>query len=336
MTDRLRVALAMRRDLADELISPTSLARLTAVADVEPGPALEDLTGTRAREVLSRTDVLLTGWGAPRIDATVLDRAPRLRAVVHAAGSVKGHLDRECWRRGLAVSTAADANAIPVAEYALAAVLLSGKRFWRATAGYVAPGSAPGTGVPPRMQGNHGRVVGVVGASRTGRRLLRLLQPFSFHVLLCDPFVDHDETRSLGATLVELDTLVSLADVVSLHAPALPATRHLIDRRRLALLPDDATVVNTARGSLVDTVALVDEVASGRLNAVLDVTEPEPLPEGSALWGLPGAVVTPHIAGALGTELSRLGAHAVEEVARLAAGLPLATPVAAGDLDRSA
>jgi phosphoglycerate dehydrogenase-like enzyme len=118
--------------------------------------------------------------------------------------------------------------------------------------------------------------------------------------------VDAAEAAALGATLVDLDTLVATSDVVSLHAPSLPETRHLIDARRLALMPDGAVLVNTARGALVDTDALVAECAAGRLSAVLDVTEPEPLPVGHPLFGLPSVLVTPHVAGAQGNEIERL------------------------------
>ncbi|NEE43366.1 hydroxyacid dehydrogenase, partial [Streptomyces sp. SID8455] len=86
-------------------------------------------------------------------------------------------------------------------------------------------------------------------------------------------------------------------DVVSIHAPELPQTRHLFDAGRLALMRDGATLVNTARGSLVDTDALVKELVSGRIDAVLDHTEPEVLPVDSPLYDLPNVLLTPHIAG---------------------------------------
>jgi phosphoglycerate dehydrogenase-like enzyme len=135
---------------------------------------------------------------------------------------------------------------------------------------------------------------------------------------------------------VPLDDLMAAADVVTVHAPSLPSTRHLLDARRLALMRDGATLVNTARGALVDHAALIAELRTGRLSAVLDVTEPEPLPPDSPLFDLPNVVLTPHIAGALGTEVRRLGDAAVAEVARYAAGEPFAHPLTAADLDRVA
>jgi phosphoglycerate dehydrogenase-like enzyme len=110
----------------------------------------------------------------------------------------------------------------------------------------------------------------------------------------------------------------------------------MLDKRRLALIRDGATVINTARGSLVDGDALAGELASGRLYAVIDVTEPEVLPADSVLYDLPNVLLTPHIAGSVGNELHRLVDAAVDELARYAAGLDFAHPVLRHELARSA
>jgi phosphoglycerate dehydrogenase-like enzyme len=137
-------------------------------------------------------------------------------------------------------------------------------------------------------------------------------------VSVFDPYLTDDDARDLGVRRVELDELMATSAVVSVHAPDIPETRHMIDARRLALLPDGATLINTARGALVDTDALVAELATGRIDAVLDVTEPEPLPADHPLWSLPNVLLTPHIAGSMGNELSRLGDNAVAEIEALA------------------
>ncbi|MCF6476980.1 hydroxyacid dehydrogenase, partial [Nonomuraea sp. MG754425] len=119
-------------------------------------------------------------------------------------------------------------------------------------------------------------------------------------VLLSDPYAGEEEAARLGARTVPLDELCRAADLVTVHAPELPETRGLLDGRRLALLRDGAVLINTARGALIDTDALVRHCAAGRISAVLDVTDPEPLPAGHALLGLPNVLVTPHISGARG------------------------------------
>jgi phosphoglycerate dehydrogenase-like enzyme len=157
----------------------------------------------------------------------------------------------------------------------------------------------------------------------TGRRVIELLAAFPhLDVALYDPFVDDATAAALGVRTMELDELCATSDILSIHAPDLPSTRHMIAAPQLAALRTGATVINTARGALLDHDALLAEVASGRLNAVLDVTDPEPLPEDHPFWALPNVVLTPHLAGSLGTELHRLVDHAVDEIDRWRTGRP--------------
>ena len=126
----------------------------------------------------------------------MLERAPRLRAVVHAAGTVKNHVTPACFERGILVSCAAAANALPVAEYTLAAILFSNKRIFRLRSRYrelrgwrVWSDEAPGLG-------NLHKVIGIVGASRIGRRLIELLRPFDLTLLVHDPFLAAEEASA--------------------------------------------------------------------------------------------------------------------------------------------
>ncbi|HEX6683168.1 MAG TPA: NAD(P)-dependent oxidoreductase [Candidatus Limnocylindrales bacterium] len=173
---------------------------------------------------------------------------------------------------------------------------------------------------PATASGISGTVIGIVGASRIGRLVARMLRSYDVRVLVSDPHVPAHEIAALGAEPCDLDTLCALADAVSIHVPALPETRHLIDARRLALMRDGTLLVNTARGSLVDTDALTNQCVNGRLDAILDVTEPEPLPPDHPLLHLPNVLVTPHLAGSRGRELRLLGAHAAAELERFADG----------------
>jgi phosphoglycerate dehydrogenase-like enzyme len=276
---------------------------------------------------LEQAEVVLSGWGCPPLDALLLARAPELRAIVHAAGGVKGHVTDACWDRGLLVSTAAGANAEPVAEYTLARILLANKGAGRLAREYRARRAPIDLISEFPDVGNLGKTVGIVGLSRIGKRVVELLRPFELDVLVSDPYV---------AGAAELDDLLRASDVVSLHAPSLPSTRHMLDARRLSLLRDGATLINTARGALIDQDALVAELITGRIDAVIDVTEPEVLPPDSPLYDLPNVVLTPHIAGALGVEVRRLGDSALDELERYARGEPFAHPVTRADLDRIA
>lgn len=306
--------LVMSDHVAERLIDAPVRARLHAVADVHPAGAVARFA---ADVDLTRTEVLLTSWGCPAVTDEVLERAPRLEAIVHAAGSVKMIVTEACWRRGILVSSAAAANAEPVAEFTLAAILFSGKRVVDIARAYQAEREPVDWHLRYPGLGNYRRTVGVVGASRIGRRVIELLRPFALDVLVSDPYLAQDLP---GARLVELPELLAASDIVTLHAPALPETRHLLDARRLATLRDGATLINTARSALVDQQALTAELVSGRLYAVLDHTDPEVLPAASPLYELPNVLVTPHIAGSLGGELPRMAHLALDELERHARG----------------
>jgi phosphoglycerate dehydrogenase-like enzyme len=335
LTERPQAVFAMAAENVPLLFPPELLTRLRACVDIDPALVARDLTEPRLREALARAEILITGWGCPRLDAAALDAVPKLRAVLHAAGSVKGFTTAEVWRRGIVVSSAAAANALPVAEYTLAMILLTGKDVFAFRRLLRTRGDFPYGDVIPGI-GNHGRRVGVVGASRVGRRLIELLRPYDLAVTLTDPYVDAAEAARLGVPLLPLDELLRTSDVVTLHAPATPETRHLIGARELALMPTGAVLVNTARGTLVDHDALAEELRTGRLAAVLDVTDPEPLPADSPLFDLPNAFITPHLAGSQGNEVSRLGRTVVEEAGRLSAGDGLLYAVDPTALDRLA
>lgn len=317
-------AFAMRPELPEQLFTPDDLAGLSLVTELDPTVTFTELDDAPAG-LLSRLEILVTGWGAPQIGAAELDRMPRLRAIVHAAGTVKDHLSDAVWDRGVLVTSAASANAYPVAEYTLAMILLAGKRIPDAIRGYAADPDAYADVDP--ATGNFGRTVGIVGASRVGRRVIELLEPFDLRVLLYDPSLEAADPVLARAERVGLDDLFRRSSIVSVHAPLLPETIGMIGSRQLDLLPAGATLINTARAPIVDQDALAAAVRSRGLRAVLDVTEPEPLPAGHPLRALPGVVLTPHVAGALGNELRRLGECARHEVERFVAGEPAEHPV---------
>ena len=319
-----------------DLLGDAGRARVREVAELLDTEPLADWSDPRTDELLAGADVLLGHWGCPFVDASVLDRAPRLGLFAYAAGTVKFTVDDAPFARGIRVTSCADANAEPVAEYTLAAVLLAGKDAFFRRDRMRDPsldGRRQRSEVPV---GNRGKTVGIIGASLVGRRVIELLRPFDLDVVVHDPFLTADDAEALGARAVDLDELCATSDVVSLHAPDIPSTRGMIGRAQLAAMRTGATFVNTARGTLVDHDALRDELAAGRLYAVLDVTDPEPLPDDDPLRSEPNAFITPHLAGSEGTELLRLVDWAVDEIERWADGRPARNPVRLDRLERMA
>jgi phosphoglycerate dehydrogenase-like enzyme len=326
---------AMTPGNVTRIFPPDTLARLRELLDIDLSSVAGDFTGPRARARLAETEILITGWGCPVLDADTLDAAPKLRAVLHAAGSVKSFATPEVWERGIVVSSAAAANALPVAEYTLAMILLAGKDVFAHRERLRAERAFPYGEILPGI-GNFGRRVGIVGASRIGRRLIELLRPFDLSVSLSDPYVDEAGAAALGVPLLPLDELLAGSDIVTVHAPQTPKTWHLIGRRELALMPAGSVLINTARGSLVDHGALIEALRAEHVSAILDVTDPEPLPADSPLHDLPNAFITPHLAGSQGNEVARLGLTVLEEAERLLSGKAPEFRVDREDLDRTA
>lgn len=327
------VVLAMADELVTTAFEPELWDWLTNVCDVPDWVPLMTFDNPRALRLLPHCDVLLAHWGCPVMDEQFLANAPRLRLVAYAGGSVRAIASPALWASGVTVTSAAWANAHPVAEYALAAILFANKGAFLARDAYRAQRS--------RMQrwrggGNRGRCVGVVGASHTGRRLIELLRPFDLEVVVADPYLSAADAAALGVRRVEPDELLRMSDIVTLHVPELPSTHHLLDRAALGLMRSGAVLVNTSRGSVVDEQALSDELRSGRLSAVLDVTAVEPSPDDSPLYELPNVFLTPHIAGATGAEVPRLTALAIAEIERYARGLGPRFPITEDDLTRIA
>lgn len=272
--------------------------------------------------LLADVDVLFTGWGSPVVDAAFLDRAPRLKAIFYGAGAVGGWMTPAVNGRGVVVTSAAVANAQPVAEYALATTLFSLKHGWALTRQTAERQTfVPRDGAP----GCYGTTVGLISLGLTGRAFARMLRPFDLKVIGYDPFVSPAEMRMFGVEPVaSLAEIFARSHVISLHTPELPETVGLITGALLASMRPGATFLNTARGGVVCEAEMVDVLrARPDLHAVLDVTEPEPPVRGSPLYTLPNVTLTPHIAGSVGAECRRMGQYMVDELGRYVAGEPL-------------
>lgn len=315
-------AMVMHPIVRDELIRDDHLDRLAGTTKLLSMEPFRDFEGLE--EHLPRIEILVTSWGCPPINAAIIDRLPRLQLIAHLAGSVKGFLDDVVWRRGIRVTNAVAANAVPVAEYTLATILFANKRVFQLNQFYTQhkENRAPWTREAPEV-GNYNKTIGIVGASHVGRLVIDYLKPFDLRVLLYDPYVTPLAARELGANKVGLSELLSASDVVSLHAPLLKDTQHMIGARELALMGDYTTLINTARGGLIDQNALLAELMKGRLFAVLDTTDPEVLPPNSPFYQLNNVFLTPHIAGSLGDETQRLTDYIVAEVERFSTGRAL-------------
>ncbi|MGU3646262.1 hydroxyacid dehydrogenase [Microbacterium sp. C23T] len=319
----MRAALLMDPAMVPFVFGEHETRRLADILAIEMTDAVTSLDDLHDPD---RIELLLTGWGVVRLGAEQLDTLPALRAIVHWGGGI-GFLDEAASARGIRVSTARAANAIPVAEFTQAMITLAAKDTFWLSRRYAAEQRFIAREVAAPRAGLYRTTVGIVGASAIGTLVIEKLAASDVTVLLYDPYATPATAAALGVEIVgDLAELARRSDLLSIHAPEIPATIGMISRDVLAALRDGATVINTARGALVDQDALVVELQAGRLRAVLDVTEPDVLESGHPLYSLPNVFLTPHLAGSMGVELRRLGEAATAEVERFVAGEPFAHP----------
>lgn len=329
-----KLALCYDQRLYRDSFLPLDWARLAAVADIVDRTPLMSYVDAHAMAILPDVEVLITGWDAPLLDETALRNLPRLKMISHLGATVKAHHAPAVWQRGIHVSSAVEATAHPVVEFTMAAIVFAGKqvlaraRKYRETRTFPAPDDEFDIGLM-------GQTIGIVGASRVGLPVIERLRDFDVEVLVYDPFLSREHVRGLGAEKTDdLDELVARSSIVSIHAPITEATINMFDGARLARLRDGATLINTARGILVDQDALIAELQSGRISAIIDVTNPEPLPPDSPLFDLPNVLLTPHMAGPMGRERSRMFCAVVDEVERFCRGKSLRGEISLDSLGR--
>lgn len=301
------------------MFNATAWNNLHSFARVIEHPGGEPAAKADLLTLLPQADACITSWGVAQLDADVIAAAPRLKAMAHMGSSVKRFVSQALWDRGVHVTSAAPALAEDVAITTLGLMIVGMKRIWP-LGQHVKQGGWRESPYWPSREIRH-KVVGIIGASHVGRRLIRLLKPFEVHILLYDPFISPEAAAEMGVKKAELEELLAQADIVTLHAPAKPDTHHMLNAARLALMKDDALLINTARGVLIDETALVAELRKGRFFAFLDVTDPEPPAPDSPLRHLENVVVVPHLAGCI-EDCGRMGEMAVEELRRFFAGQP--------------
>ena len=309
----------MNRDMQRRCFSPETMQRLAELVDLQP-EAPERLTPEWLQAQAADCDGVICGWSSLPLDDALLAAAPRLRLALHSAGSIRSFETPAMWRRGLRVTSAANVNGVPVAEFALGLILMCFRDVFAQVVRFSEHGRA-GWSHPPVLS-YYGSTVGVIGMGNVGKHLLKLLGAFQFKKLVHSFYPFEEQAAAAGAECVGIDELMARSDAVVLLAPAIPAYHHLIDARRLALLRDGRFFINPGRGALVEEPALVAELQSGRIAACLDVTDPEPPVAGSPLYSLPNCILTPHVAGSTEAECLRLGAQIVVELRRYLAGEP--------------
>lgn len=268
---------------------------------------LGSLAGASALIVRNRTQV----------DEGLLAAAPKLRAVGRLGVGLDNIDVAACRGRGVEVIPATGANALAVAEYVVATVMVLLRGAYLSSAA-VARGQWPRTRLSEGRE-TAGKILGLVGFGGIGQLTARLARSLGMRVMAYDPLLAHDAAAwaETGVERRDLPALLAEADAVSLHVPLTEETRGLMDAQRIARMKPQAVLVNTARGGIVDEAALAAALTDGRLaGAALDVFEHEPLPAGSPLATAPNLILTPHIGGVTRESNARVSSLIAEKVGR--------------------
>lgn len=316
---RPTVAITIGRKNYARMFSDQALEDLAQFADVvhagEEPAGKDELAG-----LLAEADACITSWGVHQMDAEVLGGAPKLKAMAHMGSSVKRFVSEAFWARDIQLTSAGITLARDVAETTLGMMIVGRKRIFPLSQNLRRGGWRDSPTWDKWDSRELSRsTVGLIGASNVGRHVVAMLAPFDVEILVADPFLDEVAADGLGVVKVELDELLRRSDTVSLHCPANEATHHILNAEAFALMKDDALLVNTARGELIDEAALITELSKGRFFAFLDVSDPEPSDPESPLRTLDNVVLTPHTAGCI-ENCNQMGELAVDELRRFFVG----------------
>jgi (S)-sulfolactate dehydrogenase len=313
--------------VVSEWIDGAALERLKSQHEVVADAALH-ADRPRLFEALAQAEALVVR-NQTRVDAALLDAAPRLRVI----GRVGVGLDTidvaACSARDVVVSWAPGTNATSVAEYVIGAVIALARRFGPATS-HVSDGGWQRQAFMGREIA--GATLGIVGLGDIGARVARRAHALGMRLLGNDPVVHESSAavQEFGVELVGLEQLLSRSAAVTLHVPLVSTTRDLIDATAIEHMPRGSWLINTARGELVDEQALAEALRSGHLGgAALDVRRSEPPSAPDPLAGCPNLILTPHVAGVTVEANVRASEHAVDEVLRVLRGERARTPAPA-------
>ena len=306
-----KVLFAVNTGQREEIFAPETLDRLESFADVVYHQGTDNMKEEELVASITGRQGLVTCWGSPSITDEVLEAAPELRIISHSAGSIRTYIHEGVFERGITVTNASSAIAVSVSETTLGLIFGSLRHLMDHNERLRGGKGGGDFGPTHELTGS---TVGIVGMGEVGRRVMNLLGAFNCRILVYDPHRPGDQIERNGGTPVALEDLMAESDIVSIHAPNIPSNYHMITADLLGMLRDDALLVNTARGELIDEDALIREAGSGRIRAALDVFEAPAVEVAAKLEGAPHAILTPHIAGRSTEARRRQGEVVVEDL----------------------
>ncbi|HXU15356.1 MAG TPA: NAD(P)-dependent oxidoreductase [Terriglobales bacterium] len=331
---RPRLLISAGNDLFRSFFSADHQNRLSRTFDWQTDGARQTTAGFR--QMLARSEALITTWDSPEFDRGLTQLAPKLRMVAHCGGEVKRRFASPLFTR-LTITNAPKPMAQATAELGAAFLTYCARDVDRYREALRKPSSkiyseAHTLGTDESL---YGREVGMIGFGRVGRALVDLMRGFELSWVVYDPYAPRELSRDYPVVFTKLEPLLRRSHLLVLTAALTDRTRGLLDQKALARLPDGAVVINIARGGLVDLPALTKEVRRRRLRCALDVTDPaEPLPIRHPLRKLPGAILTPHVAGGGRHVRGEIASTVIEDLERFFRGQAVKNRVTAAMLKR--
>jgi len=300
-------------------------AAIAALCDI-PDRVITRADLDRERELLSKTRFIFSTWGMPSLtEEEIAEYLPRLEAVFYAAGSVQ-YFARPFLNRGIRIFSAWAANAVPVAEYTVAQIILAGKGTFSCMRTIREGADKRAARERARLYTNslpcnYGEKVGILGAGMIGRLVMEMLKDYEYEVLAYDPFVDDKVLASLGAKRASLEEIFADCQIVSNHIANLPSTVGMLGYEQFSRMRKNGVFINTGRGAQVVEEDLIRALREEPERvALLDVTWPEPPADDSPLWTLDNVFLTPHIAGSLKKETARMSKYVFGEFEKVLRG----------------
>lgn len=309
--------------IRDSFMTEENIRMLESLGDVTWNESDEKLTPEVLADALVDVDVCVCGWGCPQLTEEVLAKANKLKLVAYTAGSVANVVSDAMYERGIRIVCGNEVFARTVAEGTVAHMMFMLRRFTEYEIRNILP-----THWKPldfKTESLYDQTIGIVGYGAISRYMIQMLKPFNAKIKLFSKHTTEEQAAAIGVQKASLEEIFSTCRVISLNTAKNPENHHMINDALLSLMQDGAVLVNTARGDLIDEMALAEHLKTGRIRASLDVYEREPLRAGHPFWNIPKEVLhlQPHLGGPTMDQRPAAARIVFEDILRFQNGEPL-------------
>jgi len=284
-----------------------------------------DLVDKRLLKKIRGADAILVRFCMVTKD--LIEIAKRLKIIaVHGVGVDNVDIDAAT-RRGIVVTSAPLSNLVSVAEFTLGLIISLTRRIPTISELTKDGEWVQARSIEPGVELS-GKILGIIGLGNIGIKVAEKARAFEMRILAFDPYISKERAEEFGAKLVDMETLLRESDVITLHVPLTPETRHMISEREFRLMKKTAILINASRGGVVDETSLYRALKEGWIaGAALDVMEKEPLSPDNPLLTLDNVIITPHVAGSTKESLVRMATTPAEDIVRFLQGKAPRFPV---------